>query len=308
MKKQAPAATSPKSNTFVNLPELALIAITFIWGGTFLVVHNAVTANGPLAFVAARFAIAAAICSLICRRQLLKLTRAELVTGVAIGVSIFGGYTLQTYGLMFISSSKSAFITAFYVPIVPLVQWLVFKQRPHPAVWVAVVVAFTGLVLLTGTDGLSMGFGQGELITAVGAIAIALEIILVSRVAASLNILRVTIVQLATASLIALMLMPVLGEAPPPLSKTFVLSVIALGCASALIQYVMNWAQKRISATKATLIYAGEPVWAGVIGRIAGERLPGLAIVGAVLIIAAGILSEWRPKKASSSAEAELTQ
>jgi len=308
MKKQAPAATSPKSNTFVNLPELALIAITFIWGGTFLVVHNAVTASGPLAFVAARFAIAAAICSLICRRQLLKLTRAELVTGVAIGVSIFGGYTLQTYGLMFISSSKSAFITAFYVPIVPLVQWLVFKQRPHPAVWVAVVVAFTGLVLLTGTDGLSMGFGQGELITAVGAIAIALEIILVSRVAASLNILRVTIVQLATASLIALMLMPVLGEAPPPLSKTFVLSVIALGCASALIQYVMNWAQKRISATKATLIYAGEPVWAGVIGRIAGERLPGLAIVGAVLIIAAGILSEWRPKKASSSAEAELTQ
>ena len=308
MKKPVSPVTNPKSNTFINLPELALIAITFIWGGTFLVVHNAVTASGPLAFVAARFAIAAIICSLICRRQLFKLTKAEFVTGVAIGVSIFGGYTLQTYGLMFISSSKSAFITAFYVPIVPLVQWLVFKQRPHPAVWVAVVVAFTGLVLLTGTDGLSMGFGQGELITAVGAIAIALEIILVSRVAASLNILRVTIVQLATASLIALMLMPVLGEAPPPLSKTFVLSVIALGCASALIQYVMNWAQKRISATKATLIYAGEPVWAGVIGRIAGERLPGLAIVGAVLIIAAGILSEWRPKKASSSAEAELTQ
>ena len=79
---------------------------------------------------------------------------------------------------------------------------------------------------------------------------------------------------------------------------------IALGCASALIQYVMNWAQKRISATKATLIYAGEPVWAGVIGRIAGERLPALAIVGAILIIAAGILSEWRPKKARNTAEA----
>lgn len=313
MKKQVSPATNPKSNTFVNLPELALIAITFIWGGTFLVVHNAVTASGPLAFVAARFAIAAAICSLICRGQLLKLTKAEFVTGVAIGVSIFGGYTLQTYGLMFISSSKSAFITAFYVPIVPLVQWLVFKHRPHPAVWVAVVVAFAGLVLLTGTDGLTMGFGKGELITAVGAIAIALEIILVSRVAASLNILRVTIVQLATASLIALVLMPVLGEAPPPLSKTFVFSVIALGCASALIQYVMNWAQKRISATKATLIYAGEPVWAGVIGRLAGERLPAMAIVGGILIIAAGILSEWRPKKASNSeasnsAEAELTQ
>jgi drug/metabolite transporter (DMT)-like permease len=44
---------------------------------------------------------------------------------------------------------------------------------------------------------------------------------------------------------------------------------------------------------------------AGVIGRIAGERLPALAIVGAILIIAAGILSEWRPKKARGAAEAK---
>ncbi|TDY36154.1 DMT family transporter [Janthinobacterium sp. 75] len=289
-----------------GLPELALIAITFIWGGTFLIVQHAVTVSGPLAFVAARFAVAASIGALVCRGQLRHLSKAELFTGMLIGVSIFGGYALQTYGLMHISSSKSAFITAFYVPIVPLVQWLVFKQRPRPAVWVAVVLAFVGLLLLTGTDGLGLGLGlgKGELITAIGAIAIALEIILISRVSPQLNILRVTIVQLATASLIALLLMPVMGEAPPALSKTFILSVLALGCASALIQYVMNWAQKRISATKATLIYAGEPVWAGVIGRIAGERLPGLAIVGAILIIGAGILSEWRPRRLRADGKA----
>ena len=285
-----------------GLPELALIAITFIWGGTFLIVQHAVTVSGPLAFVAARFAVAASIGALVCRGQLRHLSKAELFTGMLIGVSIFGGYALQTYGLMHISSSKSAFITAFYVPIVPLVQWLVFKQRPRPAVWVAVVLAFVGLLLLTGTDGL--GLGKGELITAIGAIAIALEIILISRVSPQLNILRVTILQLATASLIALLLMPVMGEAPPALSKTFILSVLALGCASALIQYVMNWAQKRISATKATLIYAGEPVWAGVIGRIAGERLPALAIVGAILIIGAGILSEWRPRRLRADGKA----
>lgn len=289
-----------------GLPELALITITFIWGGTFLIVQHAVTVSGPLAFVAARFAVAASIGALVCRGQLRHLSKAELFTGMLIGVSIFGGYALQTYGLMHISSSKSAFITAFYVPIVPLVQWLVFKQRPRPAVWVAVVLAFVGLLLLTGTDGLGLGLGlgKGELITAIGAIAIALEIILISRVSPQLNILRVTIVQLATASLIALLLMPVMGEAPPALSKTFILSVLALGCASALIQYVMNWAQKRISATKATLIYAGEPVWAGVIGRIAGERLPALAIVGAILIIGAGILSEWRPRRLRADGKA----
>jgi drug/metabolite transporter (DMT)-like permease len=190
-------------------------------------VQHAVTVSGPLAFVAARFAVAASIGALICRGQLKQLSKAELFTGMAIGVSIFGGYALQTYGLMHITSSKSAFITAFYVPIVPLVQWLVFRQRPRPAVWAAVALAFAGLLMLTGTDGLSMEFGTGELMTAVGAIAIALEIILISRVSPQLNILRVTIVQLATASLIALLLMPVMGEAPPALSQTFIFSVLA---------------------------------------------------------------------------------
>ena len=58
----------------------------------------------------------------------------------------------------------------------------------------------------------------------------------------------------------------------------------------------MNWAQQSVSPTRATLIYAGEPVWAGVIGRIAGERFPPIAMVGAALIVAAVIVSEMKTR------------
>lgn len=50
-----------------------------------------------------------------------------------------------------------------------------------------------------------------------------------------------------------------------------------LGAASMLMQVTMNWAQKTVSSTGATVIYASEPVWGGIIGRIAGERHPGMA-------------------------------
>ncbi|MFZ2980479.1 MAG: EamA family transporter, partial [Sphingobium sp.] len=56
------------------------------------------------------------------------------------------------------------------------------------------------------------------------------------------------------------------------------------------------WAQRTVSATRATLIYAGEPVWAGIVGRLAGERLPAAALLGAVLIVAGVIVSEIRFK------------
>ena len=71
---------------------------------------------------------------------------------------------------------------------------------------------------------------------------------------------------------------------------------MGLGAASAVIQVAMNWAQKSVSPTRATLIYAGEPVWAGIAGRLAGERLPGIALLGAVLIVAAVIVSELKTK------------
>ena len=68
--------------------------------------------------------------------------------------------------------------------------------------------------------------------------------------------------------------------------------VAGLGLASAVIQLAMNWAQRSVSPTRATLIYAGEPVWAGVVGRVAGERLPGLALLGAALIVLGVVVSE----------------
>ena len=56
------------------------------------------------------------------------------------------------------------------------------------------------------------------------------------------------------------------------------------------------------------MIYAGEPVWAGIVGRIAGERLPAIALVGAGLIVAAVIVSELKTKGKTDEVDAELEQ
>ncbi|MFL9925192.1 DMT family transporter [Herbaspirillum lusitanum] len=296
-----------KAAPAIGAPELALITITCMWGATFLIVHNAVAASGALLFVGMRFGVAALLPGLIFFRQVRGLTRAELAAGALIGVSIFGGYSLQTYGLMSISSSRSAFITAFYVPFVPILQWLVLRQRPSLMAWIAVGIAFVGLVLITGPDGVASGISSGDLLTMLGAVAIAAEILLISRVAPGLNIVRVTVVQLATASLLALGGALISREPTPELNLLYVGSAIALGVMSAIIQYVMNWAQKRIAATKATLIYAGEPIWAGLVGAIAGERITPLAAVGALLIVCANIIGELKLKKIIKTAKTEKT-
>ncbi len=272
--------------------EIALVLVTMLWGSTFLIIQIAMQHSGPLFFVGVRFTIAGGMALLLFRKHMAGITRREIGAGIAIGSALFLGYFLQTYGLQTISSSQSAFITALYVPIVPLLQWAVLKKPPGVMSWVGVALAFTGLVLLAGPQAGALNFSAGEAATLAGAAAIAAEIILIGLFAKSVDSRRVTAVQLLTAGLVSFALMPVLGESVPAFSWLWAGAAIGLGLASAVIQLTMNWAQKSVSPTRATVIYAGEPVWGGIVGRLAGDRLPALALLGAGLIVAGVLASE----------------
>ncbi|CAO97132.1 DMT family transporter [Erwinia tasmaniensis] len=283
---------------FVMKPqEMVLILITMVWGGTFLIVSHAMTVSGPFWFIGLRFATAAVLLALISWRTLGAMTWQEVKAGTLIGLAIGCGYGLQAYGMQTLSGSKSAFITALYVPLVPLVpllQWAFLGRMPGLMSWVGVVLAFGGLLLLAGAESGVAAFNVGEIATLIGTLAIAAEIILIGACAGKVNVQRVTIVQLAVASLFGFIIMLPNGESVPSFSPYLLFSAVGLGMASALVQVAMNWAQCSISPTRATVIYAGEPVWAGIVGRIAGERLAAIALLGGAFIILGVLVSELK--------------
>ncbi|MBK4990486.1 DMT family transporter [Pseudomonas sp. S36] len=302
-----PASQQPTPTVTFRLSkaELVLIFITMLWGGTFLLVHNVMTVSGPMFFVGLRFAAAALFVGMVSARALGGLTLTELKAGMLIGVTIMLGYGLQTMGLQTISSSQSAFITALYVPFVPLLQWVVLGRRPGLMPSIGIGIAFVGLMLLAGPDSGSLHMSEGEVVTLVSAIAIAAEIILISRFAGQVDVRRVTVVQLATASVLAFLMVVPTQERIPDFSWLLLASAVGLGAMSAVIQVAMNWAQKSVSPTRATLIYAGEPVWAGLVGRVAGERLPGVALLGGALIVIAVVVSELKVRRTQPQNERE---
>lgn len=288
---------SSSQKRLLSRQEVALIAVTAVWGSTFLIVHIAVQYSGPWFFVGVRFVTAGIISALLFARVLRRITWKELGAGSAIGAMIFLGYGLQTVGLQTITSSTSAFITAMYVPLVPILQWIVFRKPPRLLTWIGVVCAFVGLILLADPGSVGFVFGFGEIATIVSTLPIAVEIILIGWFAGRVHLGRVTVVQLLVAGLLAFLTMPLAGEQPPVFSWVWVAAAAALGAASFLIQVTMNWAQRSVSPTRATIIYAGEPVWAAIIGRIAGDRLPPIAVAGAALIVVGALVSELTPRK-----------
>lgn len=277
--------------------EAVLVLITLIWGGTFLAVQTTLGFAGPYTVVGLRFGLAALLLAAVLRGRLLGLTRMELNAGLLIGVALFFGYTLQTLALDHIPSSKSAFLTALYVPLVPLLQWGWLRQRPNGAAWAGIALAFVGTLALSGTAALSLSFGIGETLTIAGAFAIAMEILLLSRHANGCDAGRLAFVQLVVVALLCLPAALASAEAMPVVTRESMALIVGLATATAFIQFAMNWAQKAVSATRATLIYAGEPVWAGLVGWLAGEVLGVSGWAGAGLIVAGMVVSKMTARR-----------
>lgn len=278
--------------------ELALVAITMFWGGTFPIIHYALTLCGPFFFVGCRFILAALLLGFCFRKALREAAPHDVFAGCVIGVVAFLGYFLQTYGLQTISSSRSAFLTALYVPLVPIMQWLFLRRPPTFMNWIGVLCAFAGLLLMAGPGNAGGSFGRGEAATLCGAVVFAGEIIAIGFFAGRVQLQCVTFVQLLTAGVLSLLLMLVTGEPAPADHLDLALALAAgLGLATAVIQLTMNWAQRSVPPTRATLIYVSEPVWGGFFGRLTGDRLPLPALIGAACIVTGVLVSEWKRKK-----------
>ncbi len=165
---------------------------------------------------------------------------------------------------------------------------------------VGIVLAFIGLILLAGPENnlLALGVGGDDHSGKRGGDRGG-DYPYQRHRAGKVDVRRVTVVQLATASLVAFAAMKPAGESVPSLTPALLGVALGLGIFSAIIQVTMNWAQRSVSPTRATLIYTGEPVWAGIFGRLAGERLPLLALLGCVLILAGVLVSELKWKRKS---------
>jgi drug/metabolite transporter (DMT)-like permease len=281
-----------------RFPEVVLVLVTLVWGGTFLVTQAALEDGGPFGLLLLRFALGAAVLFLAFYGRMGGTTRAEIGAAAAIGVVIFVSYATQTMGLQLIPSSRSAFITALYVPVVPILQLVMLGAPPRPSAWAGIQISFIGLVVLASTSGIDIRLGVGDWLTIGTAITAALQIVLISRWAPTMDPIRLACLQFAAVAILALVAMPIAGEPLPHFTGGYLLAVAALGIlGTAFALGAMNWAQQTVSATRATIIYALEPVWAGIFGAVVGEVMTGRTLAGSSLIICGVLVSTVRWRK-----------
>ena len=285
-----------------TLAQLALLGIAAVWGATFVMVQDAVHQMPVLTFLGYRFLAAALIVGVAFRRQLPGLGAAGWRAGLGMGAFLTAGYVLQTAALLETSAANAGFITGLFMVFTPLLSAFVLRRRVPPATWAAVLVSAVGLALLAGIGGSWRPLGDG---LALGcALAFAAHILVTDAAVKRHRIGALLAVQLAVCGVACMAGAAVMGDlvAPSSPSLWWALGVTAV-VASALGFWVQSYAQRHAPPARIALILACEPAFAGLFGvTLQGDRLTGLALLGAALILTAVLAIELLPRRSAAGA------
>jgi drug/metabolite transporter (DMT)-like permease len=281
--------------------EALLVLVTFIWGGTFVIVKEALNDASPLVFIAIRFTAAGLLLFVVLRQG--RLDRRAIVPGIILGFFLFGGYIGQTSGLNYTTPSKAAFITGFSVILVPLIM-LARGSRMHTANMVGALLGLGGIYFLVLPSGLA-AVNRGDVLVLFGSISFAAHIVLVGAYTQRYSFRHLVPLQIFTVGALATLVHPFDRGFHLHWTAELVLAfVITALLATGFAFSVQNWAQQYTPPAHTALIFALEPVFAALTSRfLTGERLTGKVLLGCGLILAGMVVSELWGGSAPSPVE-----
>ncbi len=283
---------------------LALLLVTVVWGTTFPAMKDLTVYFSPVWIIFLRFALAAVLLAPF----LWKAGRDDLVSGGLLGVLLFFCYVFQVQGLSLTSSNRNAFICGLNVLVVPLLG-LVAGKVPDKRIVYALVLAIAGLTALCWDSG---AWGRGDTLALLGAFAFGLYIRMMEfRTRRASRLMTLTAAQIVTVALCAAvwLLAREVPRSTIDAGNDFAnywdyiaqgigqhgINIVYLGVvATAAIISLQSWGQSRSTANEAAVIYAFEPAAAAFFAFFwLGETLTARGWIGAALLIAGMIVSQW---------------
>ena len=286
---------------------LLLLLGTAIWGCAFVAQSVAMDFVGPFTFQVGRSLLAVAVLMPVAAvfdhgraggGTYLEHWRDKRLwkTGLMCGLALFAASGLQQMGMVYTDPGKAGFLTAMYIVLVPVLG-LFLGRRPGILVWLSVAIAVAGLYFLSWTGEGGINIGDVYLIGC--ALAYAVQITLVDRLAPGLDGVRLNCIQFFVAAVLSAVVM-VFTESPT-WSGILACSgaLLYTGVLSSAVGFTLQiLGQQRIAGEKAALIMSLESVFAVLAGwLILGQTLSGAETLGCCLVFAAVLLSQRQPKK-----------
>ena len=283
---------------------ICALITTFIWGTAFIAQDTGMDNIGPLTFNAARFFVGFVTVLPIA----LLVERGKIIENINLdkklffkylflmSLSLFFGTYLQQTSLLYTNIANAAFFTVFYVPLVPIILFIIYKIKVHWSIWPSILLCIIGVYFLSDFSNSEILIGDSLVI--VCSVFWALHIIFAGKFMEKFDIpIFFAALQAILVGMYSLLFALLFEE----INLTNILlenySIIYAGFLSGGIAFTLQmYAQKNIEEAPAAIIYSLEGVFAALAGWIIlNQMLDFSNILGCFIILIAVILSQITP-------------
>ncbi|GIO97050.1 multidrug transporter [Paenibacillus lautus] len=276
--------------------DLMILFITICWGSSYLFMKVGLDSLGEFNLIALRFGLAFILAGVIFFPRLRQVNVKTIRYAMLLGFILFIMFTALTFGLKTTTTSNAGFLVSLTVVFVPLLHTFLFKKKIENKVIVSILLALTGIALLTIQ--LPFTFKIGDLFCIAAALCYALHINMVSTAAQKVDTLSLGILQLGFTGLYAY-ISSLLFETPvwPSTTHSWI-AVLVLSVVCTAVGFIFQTiAQKYTTATRTGLVFSLEPVFAALVGFwFAHEIMNSNQYWGAVLVFLSVVLSSVNVK------------
>ena len=284
---------------------LSALACTFIWGTTFIAQDTGMDFIGPYLFNSVRFFVGFLVLLPFFLLFEKKNLKKELINNqkfffkysLLIGLFLFLGSALQQISLQYTDIANAAFFTIFYVPMVPIIVFFLFRDKIHWSNWPSVILCVVGGYLLTNFYDATIR--KGDTLVVLGAIFWALHIIYVGKVIKNFNLpIFIGLIQTLTVSILSLVGAILFEEINIDGIFKQTYQILYAGILSGGFAFVLQiYAQKNINPTPAAIIFSLEGVIATIAAWLLLSQILNLNnIIGCIFIILGVLISQIVPE------------
>ncbi len=272
---------------------ITLLVVTTIWGSGFVATDLAISSFDTSFVLAIRFLIAFLAMLIVSFRSLKKIKKSAIKKGLLLGVFAFVAFYFLTIGLKYTTASKSAFVTATNVIMVPFIGMFLIGNQINKKNILAAFITLIGVGFLTIDS--NFVIGKGDLLTGVGAVLFAFHIVWTGEFSREEDVSHLILVQMGISFLLGLSLLLFSGyEFNPHYSNGGMVALIYLGLLPTALAFTMQtWAQKYTTETETAIILSFESVIGTLLSvAILGEQLTYKMLIGSALILISIFISE----------------
>jgi len=274
-----------------NMLYLAMLATAAVWGGSFVVMKDSLEKQDVFSFLASRFILASLLMFMYRPTALFGQSKRFVLRGIFAGILLGSGYIFQTFGLTNTTVSNTGFITGLYLVFTPLISLLLLRRHVVRIQWLAVLIAFIGLFLIS-YNGVSIG--RGETLVLISAVLYGAHFVALGEWSDGGNTYALTLIQIATLGVMASLFTVKNGFQLPPDSSVWLAVLFTAFFATFLAFLVQTKAQSVMSATAASVLLATETPFAVIFGLyFNSDPLTLKIITGGILVMGAMALVIW---------------